>query len=335
MASEDCPLSEIEVIRIIREMLGSRTAAGLVLGPGDDAAVQQFPSAEVVLTVDAMFEGVHFTLETCELRDVGYKSLATSLSDIAAMGGEPVCALVSVSFARAPEEREVRGLYEGLLAMADEAGCPIVGGDVTRSRGGMSVTTAVGGVAHPNGPVTRSGARPGDLVGVTGTLGSSAAGFYVLGSGDAGLRVKYGSLVEAHLRPSPRIRAGQALASAGVSAMEDVSDGLAMEILHICDESGTGCEIAAQDIPLSGQVVALAREAGTSPLGWALGGGEDYELVFTAPPDSFDEALESVGRTGVQATGIGEIKPAGAGVVLVSADGGRGELEGTGYDHFL
>jgi thiamine-monophosphate kinase len=280
-----------------------------------------------------MYEGVHFNLDNFNLSDVGWKAVAAGISDIAAMGGEPSCALLSLAFTTAPEPDEVRSLMGGVLEVANSCNCALIGGDVCRSGGGLALTVTVAGTAPPGGPVLRSGAREGDFIGVTGSLGDSAAGLYILKRADDDLRARYPTLLEAHLRPRPRIRAGCLLADAGATAMEDVSDGLAPDICHICDESGLGCEIEAGLLPLSDELGVLARETGTDPYAWALAGGEDYELIFTAPPDRFNEALGSLGDNGICAARIGTMREAGTGRVLVT-DGGRKELGGLGYDHF-
>lgn len=328
-------LTELETIQVIRESLEGQPREGVVLGPGDDAAIFSFSSEDVVLTIDAMFEGIHFSLDTYDMADVGYKAMASSISDIAAMGGQPACALLSFSFGAAPTRSQVRGLMSGAIEMAGEAHCPIVGGDVTRSACGLSVTVAVAGLPNPAQTVRRSGAQPGDVIGVTGTIGDSAAGLFILKSGSDALRSKYPALVEAHLRPRPQITAGQLLAEAGVTALEDVSDGLAMDLTHICHESRTGCEVLAENVPLSEGAVALGREAMIDPLQWAMAGGEDYQLVFTASPGRFDAAVGSLTLHGVRAARVGTIGPLGSGITSVLADGSRNDMEGTGYDHFL
>jgi thiamine-monophosphate kinase len=175
----------------------------------------------------------------------------------------------------------------------------------------------------------------GDIIGVTGTLGDSAAGLYVLSASTHELRARFAGLVEAHLRPRPKLRAGQVLASLGVNAMEDVSDGLAADLSNICTESATGCEVRAEDIPLDREIIALAAEMCYDPLDWALGGGEDYELIFTAPPGLFDEAVAALGAHGTGASRIGTMTLASSGMRLITGHGNSTDLKGHGYDHFL
>ena len=331
---EEQYLTEAEAIDIIREMLGAPGSA-VEVGVGDDAAVYHFASSGVILTVDSIYEGIHFTLDNYSLADVGWKAMAASISDIAAMGGQPECALISVAMDAPPTESQIRELMGGALEMARSCDCQIVGGDLCRSASGLGLSVTVAGTRHPCGPVLRSNARDGDIIGVTGTLGDSAAGLYVLQSGSEEMREKFAGLIQKHLRPGPAVEAGDALASSGVSAMDDVSDGLAPDVVHICQASDVGCEITGEDVPLSGELRVLAEEACADPLGWALGGGEDYQLLFTAPPGGFEAALRALNAHGIPAVRIGVIKPAEQGMKLVARDGQSIDLEGLGYDHFL
>jgi len=330
---EDAKLSERETVLLIREMIGA-PAPGVRLGPGDDAAVFDFADSGVILTIDAIFEGVHFSLDTHGYSDVGWKAMASSISDIAAMGGQAACALLSLSFGLPPGSVDVRALMAGALEVAGRYGCPIVGGDVSSSGSGLGVTVMAAGCRGHAGVVLRSTACEGDLIGVTGELGDSAAGLAVLQSGSAGLRERYPALVEAHLRPRPRLRAGELLASCGVTSMEDVSDGLAADLNNICRASGVGCEIRAADVPVGPEARELASALGVDPLGWAFGGGEDYELLFTAPPERFAELEEALGGYGVPVSKLGVVTPASSGATVLAADGTVSVLEG-GYDHFL
>jgi len=328
------PLSEGEAISLIRQMIGA-PGPGVEIGAGDDAALFHFASDSVILTVDSMFEGIHFKLDTSGLADVGWKAMAASISDVAAMGGQPACALVSVGLGSPPTEDEIRALMGGALEAAASCNCAVIGGDLCRTGCGLGISVTVAGIPHPSGPVLRSGARQGDVIGVTGHLGDSAGGLHVLASGNDELRAKFAGLVEAHLRPRPRVLAGEIIAASGATSMEDISDGLALDLLHICRESGVGCEVFAESVPLSGELMTLSQEACADPLGWALGGGEDFELVFTLPPGCFEGAAAALAGHGVPVAKIGSITLASAGTKLIARDGRRTDLEGLGYDHFL
>lgn len=327
------PLGEVEIIELIRRMAGG-SAPGLEVPIGDDAAMFHFSGGSALLTIDSIYESVHFELGPYTMSDVGWKAVAAGISDIAAMGGEPSCALLSLAFERAPEAEEVRSLISGFQECAGMFGCPLVGGDVCRSGGGLALTVTVAGVPCAGGPVLRGGAQQGDAIGVTGTLGDSGAGLHVLRSRDDGLRARYPMLVEAHLRPRPRVQAGCLLAAAGVTAMEDVSDGLAVDLGHLCDESDLGCELDAGEIPISQEVRSLAGETGADPLDWALGGGEDYELLFTTHPARFDKAAAALALHGLTVARIGTMLAKERGRAIVTAGGTTRELKGKGYEHF-
>ena len=326
-------LSEAEIIELIREMVPGYVP-GAEVPIGDDAAAFHFTGDLVLLTTDSIYEGVHFNIPPFHVSDVGWKVMAAGVSDIAAMGGEPNCALLSLALHEPPGEADIRSLMSGVLEMLSSCNCALIGGDVCRSAGGLALTATVAGTPPPGGPVLRSGAGDGDIIGITGSVGESAAGLSVLKSGSDDLRARYPRVVEAHLRPTPRVQAGALLASCGASAMEDVSDGLAADLRHICDESGLGCEIEARLVPLADDLMALAEEVGEDPLGWALAGGEDYELLFTAPPGSFDEAVKCLVEHGTPARRLGVMRPAAEGRILVKDTGEKLELDGVGYDHF-
>jgi thiamine-monophosphate kinase len=222
----------------------------------------------LLLSADAVVAGVHADLSLTSLADLGWKAMVSNLSDVAAMGGRPGYALVTVA---GPGGTDIDALYDGIGAAADTYQCPVVGGDLS-SAPALVVTIAITGSVE-DGPVLRSGARPGDGVWVTGPLGGSAAGLRLLRAGwvGGGGASTDATLVEAHARPRPRLAEGRAARAGGASAMIDVSDGLAVDLGHIADASGVGFELDA--VP----VAAGATEEE------ALGGGEDYQLIFTAP----------------------------------------------------
>ena len=230
---------------------------------GDDAAVVAPPEGGLLLTTDAMVAGVHADLALVGLEDMGWKALSAAVSDIAAMGGTPRYALVAVS---GPASTDIERLYRGLGAASRAYACPVVGGDLSAGTElvvSVSVTGDTGGLA----PVLRSGARPGDTLFVTGRLGSSAAGLRLLraGEGDDGH-----PLVRAHRRPRARPGEGRAARAGGATAMIDLSDGLATDVRHLAEASGVG--VVLDTVP---------RAEGAS-VEEALGGGEDYELAFSA-----------------------------------------------------
>lgn len=255
---------EFAAIEAIRSLLPEPSDTGEVW-IGDDAAVLGVPvSGKLLLAADTVVAGVHADLGLTGLDDLGWKAMAACTSDIAAMGGDPLWALVTVSGAKA---NEVESLYAGISEASRCFACPVVGGDLTDGPC-LVVTVAIAGTCD-GAPVLRSGARPGDEVWVTGPLGASAAGLRTLRT-----RSSHGadSLARAHSRPVPRLAEGRAARSAGATAMIDVSDGLASDVAHISLRSGVG--VSLDFVPAADG--ATAEEA--------LSGGEDFELLFCAPP---------------------------------------------------
>lgn len=292
---------------------------GVVVGPGDDAAVlRTAPGEDLVATVDAVVADVHFDRRATP-SDVGWKALAVNLSDLAAMGARPVAALVALGLPRGTPAPMLRGIARGLGACARAHRIPVVGGNVTRADALSLTVTALGAV--PAGrAVLRSGARPGDVVAVTGTVGDAALG---LRQGAAP------ALARRQRRPTPRVAAGLALAGL-VRAAIDVSDGLVQDLGHLCRASGVGARIGLTDLPLSPAYRRAAR-ALADPWGPALGGGEDYELVVALSPPLLPAARAAAARAGAPLTAIGRFVRA-RGVQVV---GPRGEPVSPppGHDH--
>jgi thiamine-monophosphate kinase len=329
-------LREHSIIRTIRRLAG--TGPGVRVGIGDDCAVLDVTgNSQLLATTDLLIEDVHFRWTYAEPADVGWKALAVNLSDIASMGGWPRWALVALACPRDTDAEEVEAFYTGALALAHEHDVTIVGGDTSTSPAGWVVNvTLLGEAARP--PLRRSTARIGDIVAVTGTLGRSAAGLAVLALARAPADVDAAILADvtaAHLRPTPRVREGQWLAQAGgVTAMIDLSDGLATDLGHVAEESTVGARIEVARLPVSAGVRHLASALGGDALAWAASGGEDYELLLTCAPD----ALERLARGLAAATGsplhaIGEVVPGEDGVRYVDA-GGHAVALAPGFEHF-
>jgi len=299
-------VGELELIAAIETALADRSGR-LVRWTGDDAAVTRArPFA--VTSIDTLVDGVHFRRATHGLRDIGWKALATALSDLAAMGAEAGEAYVSVVLPA--DVDEPLELIHGMEELASETGVTIAGGDVV-SGPVLVLTAAVTGWADSEEElVGRDGARPGDLVAVTGELGGSEAGRRALEDGAAG-----SASAERHRRPVPRLAEGRALAAAGATAMIDLSDGLATDARHVAERSAVELRIRLGDVPRAAGVTA--EEAAT--------GGDDYELLVTVPPER-REAAEAAAPL----TWIGEAS-AGRGLVLLRADGPVTGL--SGYEH--
>jgi thiamine-monophosphate kinase len=332
-------LGELGTIARIRGAVGASTAVGVRTGIGDDAAVLALaPGTLLVATTDLVLEGVHFRRAWSSSYDVGWKSMAVNLSDIAAMGGTPRWALIAVALPASTAVEELDALYSGLRDAAAPADVVIVGGDTSASPDGWMINVTLLG-EHPGAPKLRSAARIHDAVVVTGTLGRSAAGLALLQTGEMthpGLSARASlELTGAHLRPSARLAEGRWLGGQpGVHAMMDMSDGLATDLGHICRESGVGARIMLDALPVASATREAASALGKDPLEWATRGGEDYELLFTCEPGGVDSLAEGLRRIGGAAiTVIGRIERAEAAVTFVDARGTPVML-GSGYQHF-
>jgi thiamine-monophosphate kinase len=328
------PLGETELIAQLAKIFGA-SPPEVPLGIADDCAALDLGGPDYLLwTVDTLLEGVHFDLAYTSLSQLGRKSLAVNLSDIAAMGGKPSYALLSLGW---PPGRALAGALEfgeGLAACARDYEVMIIGGDTVSSTLGMAVTLTVLGRVPKSEMLRRSGAKVGDLVYVTGTLGESAAGLEILRRNldlDPLLRKP---LVRAHLDPQPQVAVGRLLAQEGLAtACIDLSDGVATDLHHICRLSGVGARLAAEDIPMSPGVRAVARMVGKDPLELALQGGEDYQLLFSSSPAQASRVPEFFTQTGlVVPIQIGELS-SGKEVVLITRKKEK-IISAGGYDHF-
>ncbi len=320
---------EFDLIELIRQ----RTAQprdDVRLGIGDDAAVLAVPAGkELVVAIDTLVDGVHFPRGTAAV-DIGWKALAVNLSDLAAMGASPAWALLALTMPSA-DSAFVEGFVEGFSLLARPQRLALVGGDTTR--GPLSISMAVHGFVPPGRALTRAGARVGDVVLVTGTLGDAAAGLHALqqpvrdDEGRAGLRE---FLIGRLNRPTPRLAAGIALRDQA-NACVDVSDGLLADLGHICVASGVGAEIEAALLPRSSALLGLHDDA--TALQFALGGGDDYELCFSVPTSRLGQVQADLSRLGCGVTRIGRIVE-GEGVRVRGHDGAWIDTAQPGWEHF-
>ena len=298
----------------------------LAVGNGDDTAAITFSAAPLteLYTTDTMVDGVHFTAATTPWRDLGWKAVASNVSDVAAMGGDPKAALVTLGLPPDTPVAGVKELYAGMMEICGRFGVHIIGGDMVRSPVAF-VTVALTGICS-GPPMVRTAAEPGHLVAVTGPLGSSAGGLRQLLAGDV---PDQSELIRQHRRPCPHVAAGKALAAAGVRSAMDVSDGLADDLGKLCFASSVSAAIYANDVPV------LPTLKATFPDDWldlALYGGEDYVLLFTAPADIMDVAMNRLPPGGAV---IGEVKNGEPGSVAVLDEHGAPRLRAAaGWDHF-
>ena len=296
---------------------------GLIAGIGDDAAAWENLPGTNLATTDSLVEGVHFTLSTTTYFDLGWKALATNLSDIAAMGGIPDYALLSLGLRPDDDTEDILTLFRGISALASTKGVFIAGGNTSRSATFFINMTVFG---HTTGPIMRrTAARAGDVIAVTGRLGAAAAGLMLLKQ----KRSQKGgdSLISAFLKPVPRLEEGQILAREGVMTAIDVSDGLATDLTHICQSSRVGAEIRTASLPLD---PAAAGLFGPQAIDLAISGGEDYELLFTAP-----EAIMQRLAGKLAFTRIGEIVPAHPGKIIFRDECDcEYTTENKGWQHF-
>ena len=329
-------LGEEAIIRLIhRKALSSPLPAHIKKGIGDDAAVLKTDPGKVLLvTTDTLVEGIHFTTRTMPDQALGWKALAVNVSDIAAMGGRPHTAFLSLGMTGDTAVDFVESFMTGFEALAGQAGIALAGGDVVEVESSRVISVSLLGDCVEDRVVYRSGARAGDDLWVTGPLGDAAAGLFLLLHQDAAAAAEYESLVLAHQRPMPRHELGRALAEKGLArAMIDLSDGIAKDLGHICEESGTGAIVQADSLPLSRELGELAAKADKSPLDWALHGGEDYEILFTAPPAAEGQIVSLTTEIlGAPAVRIGTMVK-GEGLWLETNEG-RQPLRSGGYTHF-
>lgn len=322
-------LGEFGFIERIRGAVARSEGTGVRLGIGDDCAVLELPPGQVLLTsTDLLIEEIHFRSDWSDWRALGSKCVSVNVSDVAAMGGNPRHLYLGLAIPATMAMDDLDAFLEGFLEAAAGYGAVLVGGDTCRSPGPLMISVTVEGAAPTDQVVTRSGARPGDAIYVSGTLGDSALALQRLQSG----RPVANELADRHHRPQARVALGRALAEAGVpSAMIDVSDGVLADLGHILDASAVGARLEQALFPLSsGFCRALAEEPALFEL--ALCGGEDYELLFTVPADK--EHLLAALVADVPVKRIGTVTAADQGLQLVDEAGQMRPAMAKGYNHF-
>ena len=304
---------------------------GVEIGIGDDAAVLA-GDPPMVVTQDLLIDDVQFRRRTSSLLDIGHKAIAVNLSDLAAMGAVPVAVFVGLVLPQTMPltTSDVEELYRGMEAVASEHSATIAGGDITIGPVLTLAVTAVGRMPAGVAAARRSGARPGDLVCVTGPLGAAAAGLLVLDHPELATGVDHApALRDSARRPAPRLAAGQRLAAAGVHAMLDCSDGLALDALRIAQASGVTVAIELADVPIAAGVAAVAANARRDADLLAATGGEDYELIVAAPPERIDALRRDVEFPLIA---VGTVT-AGPPELLVTREGRPVPLTTLGWEH--
>ncbi|WP_251440478.1 thiamine-phosphate kinase [Veillonella intestinalis] len=304
--------------------------SSVIQGIGDDCAVYRAtPDYEQLITTDMMVEGIHFSAETTNPFDVGYRLGAANISDIAAMGGVPKQAVIAVAIPQATELAYMESIFTGLKAICSKYKVNLIGGDTVTTKGSLALNVTVIGEVPSGQAVLRSGAQVGDIVVVTNEIGSSAAGLAALLEKCEG----FNFCKKAHQQPEPQIYWGQWLRQQGVTALNDISDGLSSELHEIAKASNVSIEIEAESIPLHKEVITLAEQLSVDPLNWALYGGEDFQLVATVPAKlrpliDAQESLHCIGLVTSNSSNNANH------VILRTGSNTTISLYAKGYDHF-
>jgi len=313
LSAPQTQLGEFDLLARITARLWSNPS--VPLGPGDDAAVVAAPDRRVAVSTDALVAGRHFRHDWASAVDVGHRAAAANLADIEAMGATPTALLVALCMPPDLDVAWVEGLADGLVAEAARVGVSVVGGDITVSPTLTIAVTALGDLSGRS-PVTRAGARPGDVVAITGRIGYAAAGYTVLSRGFRSPKL----LVDAYRRPQVPYGAGRVAAQLGATAMIDVSDGLLADLGHVSAASGVAIDLRRDAFPVPEQMRNAAEALGVDPYDWILAGGDDHALVATFPDGTeLPDGWLVVGRVG-------------AGAAAVTVDG-RPHTGQTGWDH--
>ncbi len=329
-------LGEFALIARLERVLQGSAGPQVVHSIGDDCAVvRPSPGAEFILTTDTQEENVHFRRDWSSAQDIGWRCLAVNVSDIAAMAGVPLGAVVALSLPATLDVAFVEGLYEGMQALAHAYGCPIIGGNVSKASEHLSVTITVLGEVPWGQAVYRSGAQVGDDIWVTGSLGGAKAGLEALLHPDGVVDLTLHHVLTRYRRPRPRLPEAQYLRQhAMLHSLLDLSDGLSSDLRHICEASGVAAQLDAEAIPVDEDACQVAQTLEADPLMYALHGGEDFELCLTAPPGVIANIQTTFERQfNCALVRVGTIQ-AGTGVTLRQNDGASVPLPARGYDHF-
>ncbi len=329
-------MQERELIDHIRQLVGDDPKQ-VIKGIGDDCAVLEKTESLVwLVTMDTLVESVHFDLSWHQPGQLGSKALAVNVSDIAAMGGSPCCVLLSLGLPEGFDDTWATAFTRGFTRACRKYGCLLIGGDTVCSPDRVVLSITLIGEMAREKVIYRQGAQPGDVVWVSGDLGSAAAGLSLYQQYNADCRAAYQPLLDAHLEPRAEVGLAGMLADSGdVHAMMDLSDGLATDLSHLCSQSNVGARIEAGQLPRHPLLQQAAKAVGADPLSWMISGGEDYGLLFTTPVDAVS-SLATLAKTHDHAIyPVGSIVE-GSGVMLVShgVEHGEKSIDYQGFDHF-
>jgi len=338
--------SEFDFIKRIRDQAAKSSAQDLVLGIGDDAAIlREREGRETLVTADLLVEEIDFKLEYAPPRFLGHKALAVSLSDIAAMGGAPSFSLLTLGIPRQSLISNLKSdvfweeFFAGYFALAEEHSVTLIGGDISSTPDRLTVDSIVIGHCRAGGAVRRGGAKVGDAIYLTGSVGASATGLNLL---LGGARVSGGeedltqSALRAHLKPAPRVAFGRRVGERGLAhSMIDVSDGLAQDLARICEESAAAAIVDFDSVPVANEVGLMSKEP-EAALEFAVRGGEDFELLLSTSGGAEAELLETAACCGLRLSRVGEIVPADQTRprLLLRRGGEVKPLSIRGFDHF-
>ncbi|MDW8335233.1 MAG: thiamine-phosphate kinase, partial [Bacteroidia bacterium] len=337
------PLEHLGEFGLIERLTGSipTPSSNVIKGPGDDCAVLEFNATEYLLvSTDALMENVHFDLTYCPLKYLGYKAAAVNFSDVYAMNGRPFALTVTLALSARFGVEAVEELFSGILTACRDYGADLIGGDTVSSRTGMALSLTALGRVEKNAVVYRSGARPTDLICLTGDVGAACAGLRILEREKAVFQqnpqiqpdvAEFAYVVERQLRPRAKKQTLENVRRSGarITAMIDVSDGVANETWHLAKASGCGAVLVQDKLPIDYQTVKVSELFDESAVEWALYGGEDYELLFTVPVADYEKIVrvEDVSVVGYMTEKV-------SGVKLALSDGTFADLKFLGYNHF-
>lgn len=330
-------IGEFGLIERIKKIVPQAAAKNILLGIGDDTAVIKISDQKWLLaTCDIQIEDTHFQMKYSSPYQIGRKAMAVNLSDIASMGSKPTYALVSAGLSPNLEVDKFDDLFRGMSDALVEHSAFIIGGNLAHTTDKLIIDVFLLGEISPDQLLLRSGAKPGDRIFVTGNLGASAAGFYILENFGKNYPKDYSQFVQAHLEPIAKIETGREIAQSGyATAMIDISDGLASDLKHICDDSNVGAEIFEKNIPFAEKMNELANRISKNKIELALHGGEDYELLFTIKADTPTQIIEKIANeTKTKITEIGKILSKEEGFKLINEEDQRIALRTKGWDHF-